>query len=248
MEESSARARKALARVDFDIDVSQPATSYSIAVQQITAIARALDVSSQTSILDSPPPAWMKRKSANSSRFSDDFVPRVRHCSGHSFFRSGLCHRRPHHGVPRWSVCGEDERQNFPSRIHQQNDWPRIDQRRSRTAERRAAKRRKETSRAQTIWPHRLRHPHGHENLQRGNPRPGRPSWIRSHRNGQTDFGIDKADSGSSTSRASVHFTSPRQTIEPGFAFTPENRKSKESSLIFQFAKISSSPCRRARA
>src|SRR5205085_6753486 len=38
------RARTALARVDLDIDVGQPLSSCSIAIQQLTAIARALDV------------------------------------------------------------------------------------------------------------------------------------------------------------------------------------------------------------
>ena len=52
--ESSARARKALARVDLDIDVTRPVISYSIAVQQMTAIARALDVSAKLLILDEP--------------------------------------------------------------------------------------------------------------------------------------------------------------------------------------------------
>lgn len=48
------RARAALARVDLDIDVSQPLSSCSIAVQQLTAIARALDVSARLLILDEP--------------------------------------------------------------------------------------------------------------------------------------------------------------------------------------------------
>jgi simple sugar transport system ATP-binding protein len=48
------RARAALARVELDIDVSQPLASYSIAVQQLTAIARALDVSAKLLILDEP--------------------------------------------------------------------------------------------------------------------------------------------------------------------------------------------------
>src|SRR5580765_6316199 len=38
------RARSALARVDLKIDVTQPLSFYSIAVQQLIAIARALDV------------------------------------------------------------------------------------------------------------------------------------------------------------------------------------------------------------
>ena len=48
------RARNALARVDLKIDVAQPVSSYSIAIQQMTAIARALDVSAKLLILDEP--------------------------------------------------------------------------------------------------------------------------------------------------------------------------------------------------
>src|ERR1017187_9935849 len=48
------RAVAALARVDLQIDVSQPVSSYSIAIQQLTAIARALDVSAKLLILDEP--------------------------------------------------------------------------------------------------------------------------------------------------------------------------------------------------
>jgi galactofuranose transport system ATP-binding protein len=48
------RAEAALARVDLKIDVSQPVSSYSIAIQQMTAIARALDVSAKLLILDEP--------------------------------------------------------------------------------------------------------------------------------------------------------------------------------------------------
>jgi monosaccharide-transporting ATPase len=48
------RAATALARVDLKIDVSQPVSSYSIAMQQLTAIARALDVSAKLLILDEP--------------------------------------------------------------------------------------------------------------------------------------------------------------------------------------------------
>jgi galactofuranose transport system ATP-binding protein len=48
------RARAALARVDLKIDVSQTLSSYSIAVQQLVAIARALDISAKLLILDEP--------------------------------------------------------------------------------------------------------------------------------------------------------------------------------------------------
>ncbi len=47
-------ARALLARLDLDIDVTQLLSSYSVAVQQMVAIARALGLSSQVLILDEP--------------------------------------------------------------------------------------------------------------------------------------------------------------------------------------------------
>src|SRR6266550_4038472 len=48
------RAKAALARVDLKLDVSQPLASCSIAIQQLVAIARALDVADKLLILDEP--------------------------------------------------------------------------------------------------------------------------------------------------------------------------------------------------
>ena len=48
------RAASALARVDMKLDVTQPVSSYSIAVQQMVAIARALDISGKLLVLDEP--------------------------------------------------------------------------------------------------------------------------------------------------------------------------------------------------
>ncbi|TAK96825.1 MAG: sugar ABC transporter ATP-binding protein [Verrucomicrobia bacterium] len=48
------RAEAALARVDLKLDVNQPVSSCSIAIQQMIAIARALDVSGKLLILDEP--------------------------------------------------------------------------------------------------------------------------------------------------------------------------------------------------
>lgn len=47
-------ARALLARLDVDIDVTQLLSSYSVAVQQMVAIARALGLSSRVLILDEP--------------------------------------------------------------------------------------------------------------------------------------------------------------------------------------------------
>jgi len=48
------RARSALARLNLDIDVTAQLSSYSIAIQQMVAIARALDISAKLLILDEP--------------------------------------------------------------------------------------------------------------------------------------------------------------------------------------------------
>jgi simple sugar transport system ATP-binding protein len=51
----NARARQLLERLEIEIDVTQPLDSYSVALQQMAAIARALDVSSaKVLILDEP--------------------------------------------------------------------------------------------------------------------------------------------------------------------------------------------------
>ena len=47
-------ARAALKKLDMDIDVTQPVASYSVAIQQLVAIARALDISAKVLILDEP--------------------------------------------------------------------------------------------------------------------------------------------------------------------------------------------------
>ncbi len=48
------RARRAMGRLGIEIDVSRPLSSYSIAIQQMVAIARALDISARLLILDEP--------------------------------------------------------------------------------------------------------------------------------------------------------------------------------------------------
>ncbi len=47
-------AAEAIKKLDLDIDVTQPVSSYSIAIQQLVAITRALDVKARILILDEP--------------------------------------------------------------------------------------------------------------------------------------------------------------------------------------------------
>ncbi|HLO94481.1 MAG TPA: sugar ABC transporter ATP-binding protein [Burkholderiaceae bacterium] len=50
----NAEARRVLAQMDLDIDVTAPLSRYSLAVQQMVAIARALRISARVLILDEP--------------------------------------------------------------------------------------------------------------------------------------------------------------------------------------------------
>jgi monosaccharide-transporting ATPase len=47
-------ARLAIRKLDLDIDVTQPVSSYSVAIQQLVAITRALEISAKVLILDEP--------------------------------------------------------------------------------------------------------------------------------------------------------------------------------------------------
>jgi simple sugar transport system ATP-binding protein len=59
-----ARARAALARLGLSFDVDRPLSSCSIAVQQLAAVARALDVSAKVLILDEPTSSLDEREVA----------------------------------------------------------------------------------------------------------------------------------------------------------------------------------------
>ena len=59
-----ARARAALARLGLNLDVSQPLTSCSIAIQQLVALARAIDVDAKVLILDEPTSSLDEREVA----------------------------------------------------------------------------------------------------------------------------------------------------------------------------------------
>jgi simple sugar transport system ATP-binding protein len=52
--EARRQAREKLGRLELDIDIEQPVGSYSVAVQQLVAIARALDEDTSVLVLDEP--------------------------------------------------------------------------------------------------------------------------------------------------------------------------------------------------
>ena len=48
------RARQALAKLDLELDVKRPLNTYSVAIQQLVAVARALDIRCKVLVLDEP--------------------------------------------------------------------------------------------------------------------------------------------------------------------------------------------------
>lgn len=61
----NARARLALQRLSVDIDVTQPLGNYSIAIQQMTAIARSLEISSAKILILDEPTSSLDAKETN---------------------------------------------------------------------------------------------------------------------------------------------------------------------------------------
>ena len=50
----NSKASEAIAKLDLEIDVTMPLNTYSVAIQQMVSIARALDISAKILILDEP--------------------------------------------------------------------------------------------------------------------------------------------------------------------------------------------------
>jgi monosaccharide-transporting ATPase len=90
----NAQAETILQRLDIDIDVTRSLGTYSVAVQQLTAIARALEISAKVLILDEPTSSL----DANDGHFH------------HPFHRSGLRSIRPNHDPQKrqsgWDLWG----------------------------------------------------------------------------------------------------------------------------------------------
>ncbi len=227
----AARARTALARVDLKIDVSQPLSSYSIAIQQLVAIARALDISAKLLILDEPTSSLDEkeveelfnvirklRAAGMGVVIVTHFLEQVYAISDRiTVLRDGR-------------LVGEYETSKLPRvELVSRMIGRVLAQMQKVEAE---AKQAQVSEKAQVLLELR---------------RFGRPGWIAPMDmaiskgevvglagllgSGRTEtarliFGVDEPKNGEMRIEGRpVHFKSPRQAIRSGFAFTPENRK-----------------------
>ena len=228
----AARARAALARVDLTIDVSQPLSSYSIAIQQLTAIARALDVpGAKLLILDEPTSSLDEKEVAElfkvirKLRVQGMGVVIVTHFLDQVYaiadritvLRDG-------------KLVGEFEAAKLP-RLDLVSKMIGKDISKMEAVHRKAVEAKtaahtdvvvelRQLGRAGSVAPIDMKIAKGEVVGLAGLLGSGRTETAR------LIFGADKATTGQLfVDGREVNFHSPRQAIREGFAFTPENRK-----------------------
>jgi simple sugar transport system ATP-binding protein len=245
------RAEAALARVDLKLDVSQPLSVCSIAIQQLIAIARALDVSAKLLVLDEPTSSLdeqevkelfnvMRKLRAEGMGivFVTHFLDQVYAISDRiTVLRDGR-------------LVGEYETAKLPkvelvsrmigkeiTQLESARSAVETDHKPETLVELR------KFGRAGSIAPMDMTIGKGEIVGLAGLLGSGRTETAR------LLFGIDKPQTGEMLVEGrKVAFHSPRQAIREGFAFTPENRRSKVLSRTCRCAKTSSSLSKRARA
>jgi simple sugar transport system ATP-binding protein len=225
------RARAALARVDLHIDVAQPLSSYSIALQQMTAIARALDVSAKLLILDEP-------TSSLDENEVEELFNVIRKLSGQGMGVVIVTHflDQVYAIADRITVLrdgqlvGEYKTAELP-RVQLVSkmigkELAAMPAAKHGATEKGAEKKRevllelRQLGRAGSIAPMNMQIARGEVVGLAGLLGSGRTETAR------LIFGVDKADTGEMLlDDRPVNFHSPRQAIREGLAFTPENRK-----------------------
>jgi len=131
------RAEKALARIGVQIDVRRRLSRYSIANQQMVAIARALDVDAKILVLDEPTSsldasevdqlfAAMRRLKAEGLGivFVTHFLDQVYAISDPPLPRAGVRDIRPHHHPAQRRARRHVRRRPTSPRTHRAHDWP----------------------------------------------------------------------------------------------------------------------------
>jgi monosaccharide-transporting ATPase len=224
------RAEAALARVDVKLDVTQPLSSYSIALQQMIAIARALDISGKLLVLDEPTSSLDEReveelfKVIRKLRAEGLGIVIVTHFMDQVYaisdritvLRDGqLVGEYETAMLPRTELVSKmigKELSQVPTIQHDDSS--------ATQTKRELLLELKNYSRAGSVLAMNLTVGKGEVVGLAGLLGSGRTETAR------LIFGIDKAQTGEMLLDGKpTQFNSPRQAIRAGFAFTPENRK-----------------------
>jgi galactofuranose transport system ATP-binding protein len=225
------RARRALARLELDIDVWQELSSCSIAIQQMVAIARALDVSARLLVLDEPTSSLDAREVAElfavMRRLRDSgmgiifithFLDQVYDVSDRiTVLRDGrLVGTYEAASLKRLDLVSK----MVGKEIAAGSSTSASDKQRIASATREVFVDARQIGRGGSIEPVDLSIARGETVGLAGLLGSGRTETAR------LLFGLDHADSGEvRVNGEAVSLRSPKDAIKVGFAFTPENRK-----------------------
>ncbi len=229
--EVNRRSEAALARLNLRLDVTGRLDEYSVAIQQMVAIARALDISAKVLILDEPTSSLDKNEVANLFRvmrklkedgmgiiFITHFLEQVYEITDRiTVLRNGLLVGMFETGkLDRLQLIAQmigKDLAEFEKAIKQDSDE-------TATATDTVFYRGKEVGRHGTINPFDIEIKKGEVMGLAGLLGSGRTETAR------IIFGIDKADSGEVFVKdKKTKITSPQDTIRRGMGFCPENRK-----------------------
>lgn len=225
------QARQILQRLDIEVDVTQSLGLYSVAIQQMVAIARALEISAKVLILDEPTSSLSSHETSKLFQvmrklktegmgviFITHFINQVYEVSDRvTVLRNGrLVGAFETAALPRFELISK----MIGKELVEFEDMSRFKQQSSQQIEREPLLEARALGQTGTIKPFDL-------NLHAGEVL-GFAGLLGS---GRTEaarllFGVDKPDSGSLTlAGKAIHKFSPFASILRGIAFCPEDRK-----------------------
>jgi len=231
--EINKRADEALKKLNISIDVTKPLSSYSVAIQQMAAIARALDISAKILILDEPTSSLDEKEVEKLFEvirqlkakglgiiFITHFLDQVYEVADRiTVLRNGkLEGEYDVASLPKVQLVAKMIGKDIDDLSNFNKEKKEISDRKDKTA----FVRTKGLGRTGTIKPFDIEINKGEVLGLVGLLGSGRTETAR------VLFGIDKPDTGQMyINEKQVHLNSPKTAVKKGLAFCPENRKTE---------------------